>query len=99
MRDIAEVVRDVFADCTVTLNPNGGPDTRSYRVSFDKINERLPGFSCSWDAERGVRELKAIFERVDLTRRTFAWRGYTRLKQIEYLLRSKQIDDDFFWIV
>jgi len=99
VRDIAEVVRTVFTGCTVTLNPAGGPDTRSYRVSFDKINERLPGFSCSWDAERGVRELKEIFERVDLSAEDFAWRGYTRLKQIEYLLSSKQINDDFFWIV
>ena len=97
VRDIAEIVREVFPRCSVTLNPAGGPDTRSYRVSFDKINDLLPGFSCAWDAELGVRDLRKIFERIELSADDFLSRGYTRLKQIEYLLRSRQIDDDFFW--
>ncbi len=53
----------------VTLAPGGGPDTRSYRVSFDKINERLPGFACGWDASAGRAELHEIFERIDMTAR------------------------------
>lgn len=97
VRDIAEIVRAEFPGCSVTLREGGGPDTRSYRVSFDKINDLLPGFSCAWDAELGVRELHQIFERIDLSADDFGWRGYTRLKQIEYLLRSKQINNDFFW--
>jgi nucleoside-diphosphate-sugar epimerase len=98
VRDIAEIVGQEFPGCTVTLAPGGGPDTRSYRVSFDKINDRLPGFSCDWDAELGARELHRIFERIDLGAADFGWRGYTRLKQIEYLLRTGQIDDDFYWV-
>ena len=97
VRDIAEIVGSEFPGCTVTLAPGGGPDTRSYRVSFDKINDQLPGFSCEWDAELGARELHQVFERVGLSETDFGWRGFTRLKQIEYLIRTKQIDDDFFW--
>lgn len=97
VRDIAEIVRAEFPGCSVTLAEGGGPDTRSYRVSFDKINDLLPGFSCAWDAELGVRDLRQIFERIELDASDFEWRGYTRLKQIQYLLRSKQINDDFFW--
>lgn len=99
IRDIAQIVREEFPGCSVTLKDGGGPDTRSYRVSFDKINDLLPGFSCAWDAELGVRELRRVFERIDLNSGDFGWRGYTRLKQIEYLLASKQIDDAFFWTV
>jgi nucleoside-diphosphate-sugar epimerase len=97
VRDIAEIVGAEFPGCSVTLKEGGGPDTRSYRVSFDKINDRLPGFSCAWDAELGARELHQVFERIGLGSDDFAWRGYTRLKQIEYLLHTKQINDDFFW--
>jgi hypothetical protein len=27
----------------------------------------------------------------------FQYRGFTRLKQLEYLLKTGQIDGDFFW--
>lgn len=94
---IAETVGAEFPGCSVGFAPGGGPDTRSYRVSFDKIATLLPGFSCDWDAERGAKELHDIFRRIDLTADDFAWRGYTRLKQIEYLRHTGQIDADFYW--
>lgn len=97
IREIADIVRAEFPGCNVTLAPGAGADNRSYRVSFDKIAEKLPGFSCSWDAEKGVRELRGVFEQIAMTADDFAWRGYTRLKQIEYLLGTKQIDDAFYW--
>jgi nucleoside-diphosphate-sugar epimerase len=97
IREIAEIVGDVFPGCTVSLGTLGGADTRSYRVAFDKIHERLPGFSCDWDARKGAEELRALFERIGLTEELFHSRGFTRLKQIRYLLESGQIDADFYW--
>ncbi len=97
VQDIAEIVSAEFPGSTVTMAAKSGPDVRSYRVSFDKINAILPGFSCSWNAELGARELHRVFERIGLTQEDFEWRGFTRLKQIEYLIQSKQIDDAFFW--
>jgi hypothetical protein len=66
-------------------------------VSFEKIRERLPEFYCDWDARRTAEQLRAVFERIAMDRETFEYRGYTRLKQIQYLLRTGQIGDDFFW--
>jgi nucleoside-diphosphate-sugar epimerase len=98
VREVAEIVGAEFPGCTVSFAEGGGPDTRSYRVDFSKIAERLPGFACAWDVQAGVAELHHVFERIAMDEDLFRWRGYTRLKQIEYLLRTKQIDDDFFWI-
>jgi hypothetical protein len=75
----------------------GGSDNRSYRVSFDKINERLPGFRCDWDARKGAEQLRKVFESIDMTAEEFSGRGFTRLKQLEYLIRTQQIDGDFYW--
>ena len=97
VREIAEIVGAEFPGCSVTFAEDGGPDTRSYRVSFDKIRQALPRFQCEWDARRGAKELHAVFERIAMTEDDFNWRGFTRLKQIEYLLRTGQIDDRFFW--
>jgi nucleoside-diphosphate-sugar epimerase len=96
VREIAEIVASVFPGCELAIGPSGG-DHRSYRVSFDKIQESLPGFSCDWTAEAGARQMKAVFERIDMSQETFDFRAFTRLKQLEYLIRTKQIDDEFFW--
>jgi nucleoside-diphosphate-sugar epimerase len=97
IREIAEIVGGEFPGCEVTLGPSGG-DNRSYRVSFDKIHTQLPGFSCDWDARAGARQLRDVFDRIEMTRDTFEFRPYTRLKQLEYLIRTRQIDDEFFWV-
>jgi nucleoside-diphosphate-sugar epimerase len=96
VREIAEFIADAFPGCALSFGESGA-DNRSYRVSFDKIHERLPGFSCDWDARRGAEQLHTLFERIDLTEELFLSRGFTRLKQLEYLLQTKQIDADFFW--
>ena len=66
-------------------------------MSFDLIREALPGFACDWNAELGARELLEIFELVGLDEDDFRSRRFTRLKQIEHLLASGQIDADFRW--
>ncbi len=96
VREIAEIIAAAFPGCRLSFGENGS-DNRSYRVDFTKINTRLPGFRCEWNAERGAEQLAALFARIDLTRSDFESRGYTRLKQLEYLLATGQIDQDFFW--
>lgn len=96
VREIAGIVGEVFPGCQVSFGPSGG-DNRSYRVSFAKIRKHLPGFKCEWDARRGARQLLKIFQQVDMTPDVFEFRAFTRLKQLEYLIRTRQIDDHFFW--
>ena len=96
IREVAEIVGRVFPGCEVTVGVRGG-DLRSYRVSFAKIHELLPDFECDWDVELGARQLLEVFSAVDLTEEEFRSRFFTRLKQVEYLLRTGQIDASFFW--
>jgi nucleoside-diphosphate-sugar epimerase len=96
VRDIAEIVSEIFPACETTMGTSGG-DNRSYRVAFDKIYQTFPGFQCEWDARRGAEQLRKLFERIDMQKETFEFRAFTRLRQLEYLIRTKQIDDEFFW--
>jgi nucleoside-diphosphate-sugar epimerase len=96
VREIAEIVKVVFPECELTFGPSGG-DNRSYRVNFDKIHSELPGFSCNWTAEKGARQLRGIFERIKMTAEQFSSPPYTRLKCINRLLETGQIDADFYW--
>jgi nucleoside-diphosphate-sugar epimerase len=96
VREIAEIVGEVFPGCNVSFGPPSS-DNRSYRVSFEKIRKHLPAFKCRWDARRGAEQLLALFRRVDMTAEAFHYRTFTRLRQLEYLIRTGQIDDNFFW--
>ena len=96
VREIAEIVGETFPGCRVSF---GAPsaDNRSYRVSFEKIRKHLPGFKCAWDARRGARQLYELFKRIDMQKEGFHNRAFTRLKQLEHLIRTQQIDEQFFW--
>jgi nucleoside-diphosphate-sugar epimerase len=96
IREIAEIVARTFPGCELTVGESGG-DTRSYRVSFAKIRERMPGFRPAWTAERGARQLRAVFERIGLTRAMFEASPYTRLRELRYLRESGQLDPRLFW--
>jgi YgiT-type zinc finger domain-containing protein len=64
---------------------------------FEKIRSKLPGFACRWRALDGARELRRIFERIDFGSAEYEARAFTRLKQLRYLQRTGQIDQDLFW--
>ena len=71
--------------------------TAATAFPFDKIESRLPGFRARWTALRGAEELRKLFERIELSPDTYEFRAFTRLKQLKYLQRTAQIDDDLFW--
>ena len=96
IREIATAVAAVFPDCELSFGSSDA-DQRSYRVSFDKIAQQLPGFDCCWDLQRGVAELREFFEHVQLTEEQFNFRAFTRLRQLKHLIDEGQIDDRFFW--
>jgi hypothetical protein len=96
IREIAEIVADAVPGATTSFGPPN-PDHRSYRVSFDKIGQVLPDFACGWDARSGAAELAAVFERIDLDVELFSARPFTRLDQLQYLLRTGQLADDLRW--
>jgi len=112
--NIAEVVAGAIPGCTVeslVANPQldkeglirdrkikGGVDTRTYKVSFQKIREVFPGFKCTWSAERGVKEMTEFFKILPLTKEIFKQICYYRLQQLEYLHENNHISDELRWI-
>lgn len=96
VKDIAQIVARTFPGCAVSLGASDG-DNRSYRVSFDKIHSQLPGFRCSRNAATGAEQLLKLFERIGMTRDVFEFRAFTRLKQLEHLIKTDQIDTSLYW--
>ncbi len=96
VKDIAEIVAEAFPGCDISFGRSDG-DTRSYRVSFDKIRMHLPEFACTRDARVGALQLHDLFSTIQLTPDMFEFRAYTRLKQLQFLKSTHKVDKDLFW--
>ena len=96
IREIAEIIGSVFPGCEVTMGSSAG-DNRSYRVSFKKIASQLPGFQTQWTARRGAEQLHELFDRIQMSQDVYRFRAFTRLKQLQYLKETRQVDDELFW--
>ncbi len=96
VRELAQIVANEFPGCEVTAGPGGG-DNRSYRVNFDRIHRELPGFKCSYTPRDGARQLRELFERIKMPDEIYKFRAFTRLKQLNYLQATNQIDGEFYW--
>jgi nucleoside-diphosphate-sugar epimerase len=94
IRDLAQIVAEVVPDCRLEMAPEAGPDTRSYRVSFAKIAERLPRFKPQWDARRGAVQLYEAYRSSGLTLREFEGPRYQRISHVQQLLADGVLGRD-----
>ena len=94
VREIAEIVAQCFPGSKLSFGPAGG-DNRSYRVSCAKIRRHLPDFACRFTARDGAEQLRDVFSLIGMDAQGFGFRAFTRLKQLQHLLATQQIDADF----
>ncbi|NTV28857.1 MAG: SDR family oxidoreductase [Candidatus Omnitrophica bacterium] len=71
-----------------------GVDTRTYKVSFEKIKETFPGFRCRYTVASGAKQLAEHFAALPLRSEQFKSYRYYRLQKIEHLHKTGIITDD-----
>ena len=114
VKQIAKIVQETVPGCELKFlaeNPEldkegligdrkvkKGIDTRTYKVSFEKIKKIFPGYTCGWSVERGVRDMVEKFQSIPLTREFFKAKGFYRLQQLEYLHENKYLSDELRWL-
>jgi nucleoside-diphosphate-sugar epimerase len=94
VKDIAAAVNAVFPTASVTITGETGGDPRSYRVDFTKALTRLPQFRPRWSLGDGCEEIAKWLQTGALSDNTFESRLFIRLKQLQYCIETKVIDQD-----
>ena len=74
-----------------------GVDTRTYKVSFEKIKKVFKGFKCNWTVKDGVYDLYQILKQKKLSEQEFKNFNYYRLQKMEFLHKNSLIDDNLYW--
>jgi len=90
--EIAEAVAQTVPGCRIEIAQGAGPDTRSYRVNFDKILRAMPEFQPEWDVLKGARELYERFTAAGLTQADFDGTRYKRTGTVKGLLAQGVLD-------
>ena len=98
IRDLADIVERTVAGCRVEYAGGGTSDSRCYRVDCSKLPSAVPGFCPKWDVPRGVRQLADAFQKIGLTNDDIDGISFFRLRKLQELLTSGQIDSSLRWL-
>jgi nucleoside-diphosphate-sugar epimerase len=95
--ELAEIVTDTVPGSRIEYFPGGGPDKRCYRVNCEKVRRALPNFAPNWTARKGAGELYKSYQTVGLTADDLRSSRYFRVKHIQKLRESGELDSRLQW--
>ncbi|HEY4487173.1 MAG TPA: SDR family oxidoreductase [Candidatus Paceibacterota bacterium] len=75
-----------------------GKDTRTYRVSFEKIKTSLPEYAPRHTVEATIPVMAKKLKELGFSEADFKRKGFYRLQRMEELFAKGQIDRNFRWI-
>lgn len=94
LRDLAEIVAEVFGGCEVTPPAVAGEAAAGGAIAFGRIARQLKDFRCLHTVRTGASELRNAFERGGLTRAVFESDGFARLRWLAQMQAGGRLDGD-----
>ncbi len=82
VRELVDIVKETVKDCTVVYTGEGSPDSRDYRVSFEKFERTFPDFKFLHTVRSGAAELHEDYKRFGMTKEIIEGPLYIRLKAL-----------------
>jgi nucleoside-diphosphate-sugar epimerase len=92
VREIADLVAEAVPGSRVVYAEGGGPDLRSYRVDFSKLESQLPKGKPVWTLRDGIHEILSAYCAYGLTKEAFQGSRYMRLPHIRSRLDDGSLD-------
>lgn len=97
MRDLANFVKEVVPNCEIEYAEGAGPDTRCYKVNFDKIHRVFPEFKTKWTAKMGVEQCYQSYLKYGLNKDDYEGIKYKRIAHIMNLIEEGKLDTNLHW--
>lgn len=97
VKDLALAVQRAMPGVEVSINKDGAPDKRSYRVDFSLFRKLAPQHQPTHDLAATVQELKSGLEAIGFADSNFRESRLIRLKMLNNLKAAGYIGDDLYW--
>jgi nucleoside-diphosphate-sugar epimerase len=95
--EIANLISDATG-VEVKIKDGASPDSRNYRVSFDRFSEDFPAWEAKFDTAGGVNDLVANLQKYKFTEAALTDSSFRRLPRIIEHLDAKDLNTDLYWI-
>ncbi len=92
IRVVAELVAAAVPGAKVSFAPGANPDKRNYRVSCEKIRQRVPGYQPVWTVLRGIEQLRDAYRARGLTKSDFLSSRFFRLERVKERIAAGTLD-------
>ena len=96
VRQLAEMVADQLPHCDIQIVNQTGPDERSYRVNFSKIQRQLTAFHPAWTVSKGIGELLKLFREQNLTLADFEGDRFFRVRRLRTLIGANKLNNSLY---
>lgn len=97
VREIAEIVREAAPEAAIEYADGAIHDERCYRVSFEKLRERVPGFQPRRTVRDGAQELVEAFQSAILSVEEIEGSRYNRVSHIRRRLAVGDLAPSLRW--
>jgi nucleoside-diphosphate-sugar epimerase len=98
IRDLAKFVVETIPNCEISFAEGAGPDTRNYRVKFDKYERTFPDFPLQRNARATVRSIYESYRRIGLSKDEYEGPRYKRIAQLKSLIEAGKLDQTMRWV-
>jgi len=97
VKDLANAVAEHIPDVEVSINTNGQPDKRSYRVSFEKFKKLAPDYQPVVDLSGAITELRNALEAMAFQNKDFRNSRFARLVVLKSLRSRGLLSETLEW--
>lgn len=98
VRDIAEAVSEAVPGSRVTFGEGAGPDLRSYRVSFERVEREVPEFRPYWNLRTGIQQLIEAYSATGIDVEDIVRGRFSRIAWLRKLQGAGLLDETLRWV-
>lgn len=91
--DVARIVEEVVPGSRIALAAGAGPDRRSYRVSFAKLQRAFPELRPRWTVRASAEQMLAAYREHELRIEDFEGSRFMRIARLKELADAGELDE------
>lgn len=97
IRDVARIVEQAVPGSRIAFATGAGPDKRSYRVSFAKLQRAFPELAPRWSVRASVEQMLAAYREQQLRIEDFEGSRFMRIARLKELMAAGRLDGELRW--
>lgn len=97
IRDVGRIVEEIVPGSRIVFAEGAGPDKRSYRVSFAKLQQSFPELHPRWTVRTSAEQMLTAYRDNGLEIVDFKGSRFMRIARLKELMAEGRLDEALRW--